>query len=185
MLLTKLTKNNKGGAVIFFALMLTLLFSSILIIVLDTTHVMKVSRDLDLALDLATKAASAQLNWEEVYNGNFIIDVNNAPATFRDIFERNFLRRGQTGYVLTEPFQWQYEFIDPTTRNVLTIFIEVQNDPQPTGFILGDARHNAIIPPTNNPVVAAFGVVRYNRVGMWNTGPVYLRRVAVSQLTVN
>ena len=172
--------NKKGGAVIFMVIIISLLLSSIMMVMLDITQAMRISRNLDIALDAATKAASSQIDMDRLANyGDVRIDETLAPSVFKDIFELNFLQREQTGYALTETL----EFTSLSTGSRITVFVDVFNDPQPVGFSLGDAQHNIQVPPTGNPVVAAFAVVRYEGIGL--LGASYIRRVAVSQLTGN
>jgi hypothetical protein len=173
--------NEKGGAIVFLVLMLAVLMSVVLMVMLDVNNAMQVSRELDAALDIASKAASSRIDWDVVPLGQYVIDEDEAFDFFIEKFERNFLSDGQT---LTESFQWEFTFASPQTGNKVTIYTEVINTGFPRQVTLGRYPHVVDVSVTR-PTFAAFAVIEYNRAGLWGRDILYIRRVAVSQLTMN
>ena len=186
--------SKNGGAFLFFILILSLLLSSILVISFDITHSMRLSRNIDIALDVSAKAASANVDMDILQLGDVIVKTsgeNNAFSVFRDMFERNFLKRDETGHVLHRNSSfvpsWEhgeevYSFTSPSTGNNVRLYVVVNNDINRESITIGRAPYAVVIPLGDNPVVATLAVLTYNRVGILSEDPIIIRRVAVSQL---
>jgi len=191
-MLTKFLENKKGAATIFLVLILAILLASIIAITLDMTHITRLAGDLDIVLDSSAKAASIQIDENALLYGNVFIDKEFALSVFKDMFERNFLSRGETGQFLTEQsvsyptsftVEAEYFYVSPSTGNRIDLFVKIINTSTPE--ILTLRRYPFIVSDisADRPTIAVLGVLTYNRVGLLQRDPIIVKRVAVSQLT--
>ena len=119
--MTKKIKDNRGGTVIIIVMMLAILFPVIIAGVVDLTNIFKIQKRMKTVLNASVKSASSRVDWDQVPDGHFRIDVNEAEKAFVDIFNSNM-------DIELEPDGSIYKGKSKNTKNSIKVYFDVYND---------------------------------------------------------
>lgn len=117
----KKLKDKKGGTVIIIVMMLAILFPVIIAGVVDLTNIFKIQKRMKTVLNASVKSASSRVDWDQVPDGHFRIDVNEAEKAFVDIFNSNM-------DIELEPDGSIYKGKSKNTKNSIKVYFDVYND---------------------------------------------------------